>query len=1515
MKVAGPFFRSPFQSLLGLAGVALALTAGLSTSSAGAQAPYLLPYTIQSFAGGGTAVTVPAPTQAVPRPSVACAGAPGFNAYDNFGDGCPIYSSSVVVGNSADVHDVAVDQQGNVFFIDNGSNGVVRRVDARSGVVTIYAGSFASTQKVCAGTIDKYGDTCQASDGFANAAPYTGTGSTPVYYAIPAKLRGLGLGKNGDLYMADYTGDVVHKISATTGIMTILAGQLGSGATASAISGTAGYTDGILAFNSTASPPNGAALNQPRGIGVDLAGDVFIADTTNNVIRVIYEGGANAAELITAAGKTPALGYIYTIAGVQRASTVGITAVGDGGPAISALFTGPEDVQVDANGNVFIADQTNGRVRVIYEGGTQVANLIGLTNNGTVPQPNYVYTIMGNAVLATGTSTTNPGPVLATSVTIGGPRKLILDSHGNLFVADNGNNVIWFLDAATGQMRVVAGELGVTSGGNYCSAKTDAFGDGCPGTQATINGGSDIGVGVDLSGNIYLTDTNDKLVRRVSTNQSFAATAAGSTLSQILEVHFAPGDGPAASNAFSLGGSTAFTVTGSTCTTNADTTTDCLVTVAFKPVAPGLASATLTVSTKLNAVALIGITGTGTAPAVGFDPGNATALSTALNAPAGGALDAFGNTFIADTGNNRVVEINTGGTLSVVAGTGTAGYSGDGSAATAAKLSAPRAVTVTRNGTIYIADTGNNVVRAINPQTGVIATVVGGGTTTCPVSNDSLNDGCLGTAIKLATPSGLAADQFGNVYIADTGNSVVRELTPSGYVLLAAGGASAICSTVGADTLGNGCAPTKAKLNGPTGLAVDSSNNLYIADTGNAEVREVVAATGLLAVRAGTGNPGSTGNAGPATGAQLSTPTGVAADAAGNLYIADTGNNAVRIVNGAGVINTVAGTLGATAAADTVPGTAFSILLNAPLGVLSTPAGSVTILDTGNNRALLDDRGSSIYTFARTTPGSSSQTINIGETNTGSASLSLPSPIFTATGSTADFTLTPSGSNGCTGPSTLTSGSTCLLSAQFNPATLAIYAATYTESGAGAANPYTPFIQLNGVGAVLVKTTSATVVTSPAAPATPQFGAPFVVTTSIVPASCALGAPTCIPSGTVQFYVDGNAVGTPVKVSATGVASQTISGLLVGSHLVTASYSGDIYYAASTAPALAVTVATGTTTSTVSATPATSIQFSSITLSAAVKTTASQIPTGTVSFYAGTTLLPGSPVSLNNAGVATIADSGTGSGVNAIPPDSFGLNPGTYALTAVYSGDANFSPSTSAAFTLVIQPQPATFTVTLTTANPPPSNVCPIGGQSMLATAAAGTAQGSTAIEDLNICSNNTVNDTLTFSCSNMPANAVCTFSPTTLIVTPVVGMAPSQQTQVTLWTNVPPGVIPTTASLETPFGGPGIHVRDYRAETAHRAELASMIGWPVLLLSLGGLLAGRKRLRHLRLVTLLAIAGILGGGSAVLTGCSSSGVQPGVPTPTGTYTVTITATGTNSKVAASQPITFTVGAGVAGQE
>ncbi len=278
------------------------------------------------------------------------------------------------------------------------------------------------------------------------------------------------------------------------------------------------------------------------------------------------------------------------------------------------------------------------------------------------------------------------------------------------------------------------------------------------------------------------------------------------------------------------------------------------------------------------------------------------------------------------------------GDISTVAGNGTQGYSGDGGAATSAELWDPYDVAVDSRGDIYIADTFNERIRKVTVSTGVITTVAGS-TRTAGYSGD----GGPATSAELDWPMGVAVDASGNIYIADYYNQCIRKVTAS----------TGIITTVAGDGTqgysGDGGAATSAKLNLPTGVAVDSSGNIYIADWYNYRIRKVTVSTGIITTVAGDGTGGYSGDGGAATSAELYYPSSVALDASGNIYIADADNYRVRKVTAStGIITTVAGD--GTAGYSGDGGAATSAELDYPYGVALDASGNLYITDVLNER-------------------------------------------------------------------------------------------------------------------------------------------------------------------------------------------------------------------------------------------------------------------------------------------------------------------------------------------------------------------------------------------------------------------------------------------------------------------------------------------------------------------------------------------------------------------------------------
>ena len=813
------------------------------------------------------------------------------------GDGGPAASAEL-----AEPWGVAVDAAGDIFIAD-AANNVVREVDRATGDITTVVGT---------GTAGYSGD---------NGAATNAELDMPCGVAVDAA---------GNLFIADTFNNVIREVNLTGnteslfgGIITLPAGDI----TTVAGNGTMGSIgDGGSATD--------AEVDNPRGVAVDAAGNLFIADTLNDVIREVNLTGS-AESIFDGLISLPA----WDITTVAGNGIPGFS--GDGGSATDAQLGRPRGVAVDAEGNIFIADTNNSRIREVNNSSGQITTFAG-----------------------TGALTYGGDGGLPTNAQLYVPWGVAVDGVGDVFIADTDNNCIREVSQSTGLINTIAG-IGTEAGGYS--------GDGGPPTAAQLD--MPRGVAVDAAGDIFIADTGNNVVREAvngvtvspaSTAVSLSASAAtvygqSVTLTATVSV-VAPGAG-APTGTVDFIDSTTNTDLGTAYVVNGVAAISTSVLVAgphtLEAVYSGDAnfagsSASLTASSIITTVA-----GTGTAGSTG-DGGLANAAELTL--PRGTAVDAAGDIFIADTTNSRIREVNHAtGIITTVAGTGTAGISGDGGAATNAELNRPYGVAVDAAGNLFIADTWNNRIRVVNLTgsaevingislaAGDITTVAGIG-----MAGHS-GDGGAATAAELSHPEGVAVDAAGNLFIADTLNNRIREvnLTGSaesifgGVINLPAWDINTVAGTGTAGYSGEGRA-TAVKLNYPGGVAVDAEGDIFIADTNNRRIRLVRWWCGLITTYAGTGVAGYSGDGGSPTNAQLSLPAGVAVDRAGDVFIADTGNDRIREVNYAtGLINTVAGN--GTAGYSGDGGSPTAAQLRSPGGVAVDATGDIFIADTGNN--------------------------------------------------------------------------------------------------------------------------------------------------------------------------------------------------------------------------------------------------------------------------------------------------------------------------------------------------------------------------------------------------------------------------------------------------------------------------------------------------------------------------------------------------------------------------------------
>jgi sugar lactone lactonase YvrE len=481
----------------------------------------------------------------------------------------------------------------------------------------------------------------------------------------------------------------------------------------------------------------------------------------------------------------------------------------------------------------------------------------------------------------------------------------------------------------------------------------------------------------------------------------------------------------------------------------------CTVKVTFTPEAPGLRMGAVVIRDgNGNVQATVYISGIGTGPLAVLAPGiistvagNGTAgyngdgiaaTSAELNRPILAAVDSAGNTYIADNGNGRIRKVSAGtGLISTVAGTGITGYNGDGIAATSAELNGVNSIAVDGAGNIYIADYWNERLRKVSASTGQISTVAGNGTA------GYNGDGIAATNAEFSGLDGIAVDSAGNIFVADYSNNRIRKVSASTGLI------STVAGTGVGGFNGDGITAISAELNSPFGVALDSSGNIYISDLGNERIRKVSVSTGLISTVAGIGTPGYNGDGIAATSAEFYFPSGIAVDSAGNIYIADYVNQRIRKVDAStGLISTMAGngdvnggTGGGYYNGDGISATRAE--LNNPFGVALGSAGDIYISDGGNERIRKVSASVSALNFVNTNVSSTSsdspQTVTLS--NNGNATLTFPIPSSGANPSiSTNFNLNSTGATACpligstaSSAGTLAVGASCTLPVNFVP--------------------------------------------------------------------------------------------------------------------------------------------------------------------------------------------------------------------------------------------------------------------------------------------------------------------------------------------------------------------------------------------------------------------------------------------------------------------------------------------------
>jgi hypothetical protein len=567
----------------------------------------------------------------------------------------------------------------------------------------------------------------------------------------------------------------------------------------------------------------------------------------NSVVAALGSGGDNT-------GATTLALLAGNMGGVGNAD----------GAGVAARFNGPGGIATDKAGNIYVADSGNNTIRKITPAGV-VTTLAGTPG------------LKGSADGA------------GAAASFWHPSSVAADNTGNIYVADTWNNTIRKITPA-GVVTTLAGTAGANGSADGAGAAAN-FSDPC-------------GVATDSSGNIYVADTGNSTIRKI-TPAGIVTTLAGTSV-------FA--GGVPLGNADGTGAAAGFNQPNGVATDSV-----------------GNVYVADTLNNTIRKVTPAGVVTTlaGTAGTIGGANGEGSAA--AFNQPSGVATDSAGNIYVADTGNATIRKITPAGMVTTLAGT-TDVIGGANGAGAASGFNQPNGVATDGAGNVYVADTGNATIRKITPA-GMVATLAG----TAIITGSA--DG-IGISASFFYPQGIAADNAGNVYVADAVNNTIRKITPARVVTTLAGTAG---TNGNAD--GTGAAASFNFVIGVLiGVATDNVGNVYAADTLNNTIRKITP-TGVVTTLAGTA--GVVGGAdGVGAAASFNNPQGIATDGAGNVYVADTYNYVIRKITADGVVTTLAGTAGAYGYAD---GTGTAAAFNQPNGVAVDSAGNVYVTDYGND--------------------------------------------------------------------------------------------------------------------------------------------------------------------------------------------------------------------------------------------------------------------------------------------------------------------------------------------------------------------------------------------------------------------------------------------------------------------------------------------------------------------------------------------------------------------------------------
>jgi len=969
-----------------------------------------------------------------------------------------------------------------------------------------------------------------AGEAGASSTPYVvnvlaggpGSGPSTSIGQVPAGVAVGGSGASATVYVADTQNCVVRAISAT-GVETLAAG--------------AGDCD----YNGNGGPAVQAGFDVPAGSALDGSADLVIADTGENLIRMVAGTTCSSSCAFGLASTTQ--GDVYTIAG-----TSGYGSNSGGVAGTSAGIAKPESVAVDHAGNVLIAETNDHVVQLLAASTCSSGCPYGLAST----TKGYLYTIAG--IVGTAGSTGNGGP--GTAAELNYPEGVAVDASGNVLIADASGQVVRMVAASTCSSGCAYGLAATTAGDIYALAGTGSAGSsgsGGPATAAQLS--SPYGVAIDATGNVLIADRGNNAIRLVAAASCSSGCAYGLATTVAGDLYTIAGGGSSTASGVTatgaqLSGPESVAVDAAGNVVIADTSVRLVRIVTASTCSSSCAYGLAT--TTAGDIYTIGGNGTPS-----YDGSGLPATATSLGGPFGVAFDSAGDAFVGEP-HNLVVQMlaattcssgcgfglasTTAGDAYTVAGNGISGYSGDGGPGTSAELGNPRGVAVDAAGDLLVADPSDNVVRLVaahscsascsfgltSTTAGDIYALAGNGT------GGSSGVGGPASAAELNSPQAVAVDPSGNVLIADASNQVIEIVAATtcssscayGLSSTTAGDLYVIAGTGTSGYTGLGGPAASAEVALPTALAADAQGDILIGNSWAGMIEMIAGTTcssscayglasatkGDMYAVAGTGTGGYSGDGGPATSAKIDNVNGLAVDGSGNLFFPDGLASDIRMVAAAtcssncayglaattrGYVYELSGMGGFGLATDGTP--LASAPLNRPQGVAVSTAGNLVIVDTQNNLLL------------EAVPGSApaSQTIT----------LDAPPPTSATTGGT----YTPGAH--------ATSGLTVTFSvdASSTPGTCSLATGTVTFTGAG-----TCVVDANQAGssswtAAPQLQLDVTVTASPAAPT-----APVPTTTSSPPTTTSPPAPQSglSPPGLVVATV--GTPGTTGSLQATG---------------------------------------------------------------------------------------------------------------------------------------------------------------------------------------------------------------------------------------------------------------------------------------------------------------------------------------------------------------------------------------------